>query len=85
MTAPVHQHSGPEMQPEEPGGRQAINPQTPTLNPSGEGERNIQKLRKEVNYLCSLPEDDESVCLALHLKATLDLRASLYWCLEKVI
>lgn len=72
----ANEHSGPEMLPsEEPGGRQAINPRPhPRIIKRREG--NIEILMEEVNCSCRLPEDEESIRLALHLKATLDFTAS---------
>lgn len=54
MTAPVNQHSGPEMHPEEPGGCQAINSQTPDPESIRERGEENQKRAREVNYLCSV-------------------------------
>lgn len=40
-------------------------------------EKNIKNPTEVVNFfLFRLPEDDESICLALHLTATLDFKAS---------
>lgn len=75
-----------QMQPEEPGGCQAIDSQTPVSEPIRKSREKYPEADEggELSLFC-LPEDGESICLALQLKATLDFRASLYWCLEKVI
>lgn len=72
------------MHPEEPGGCQAINSHTPVSESIRKRAKKYPKADEggELSLFC-LPEDDESICLALHLKATLNFRSFFILVLRK--